>query len=540
MLATAAAEEQKLQALEGEGGAQAQGEGEVVTIDVVAGVAEGVVEGGVADEGGSLGVEGDVKGAGVAALLETTAVTMATSMRTMAADDDEGSVPGEGGGGMGVLLASLVEESLGNNKDKGTVPDPDAIPDHSHHSDVSSTCNLSPRWTPRNDVSVSVSPGLEMIQETAADEGDDRRRDPSAYALTRSVSHLSQLSASPSNIAPLDNTSYNNSSNSSSNKNPLSSVSPSVADFAPLTMVSQFQLVLSPGEERVVLAWVQIARAPEPAERTNAAATATAAAVRNMIAEVLDGIEGIDDAAAALAAPQMFLVAGKVRVFEQRNQDLVRAVPFSCQVMFPFQGQEPLTRVSPSSRGGREDGADQGGERGQASGDNDRTTLEGVVSGSHLTADVARNDKDKDNKAWAGSRFMEMPSTTVRRESFPAVPLPPLAMSRIADPAAAAGAADDIEGQGANGRGSTPLSNTDATNTPVPSPRSLSRRPSSVMAAFAAGGGSVALEAISEESQYPLHASAASNLALNKLTHVPSSQLVTFPDLELDEVTGKW
>ena len=208
--------------------------------------------------------------------------------------------------------------------------------------------------------------------------------------------------------------------------------------------------------------------------------------------------------------------------------------------MFPFQGQEPLTRVSPSSRGGREDGADQGGERGQASGDNDRTTLEGVVSGSHLTADVARNDKDKDNKAWAGSRFMEMPSTTVRRESFPAVPLPPLAMSRIADPAAAAGAADDIEGQGANGRGSTPLSNTDATNTPVPSPRSLSRRPSSVMAAFAAGGGSVALEAISEESQYPLHASAASNLALNKLTHVPSSQLVTFPDLELDEVTGKW
>ena len=40
MLATAAAEEQKLQALEGEGGAQAQGEGEVVTIDVVAGVWE--------------------------------------------------------------------------------------------------------------------------------------------------------------------------------------------------------------------------------------------------------------------------------------------------------------------------------------------------------------------------------------------------------------------------------------------------------------------------------------------------------------------
>ena len=242
-----------------------------------------------------------------------------------------------------------------------------------------------------------------------------------------------------------------------------------------------------------------------------------------------EGVDGDDDAAAAavaLAAPQLFLVAGKVRVFEHRNQDLVRAVPFSCQVMFPFQGQEPLTRISPS-RGGREDMTTEGGERGQCGGEVDGGTgtnvsaVEGVVLGDLRTAEVVRKEK-----SWAGSRFMEMPSATVRRESNPSMPLPPLAMSRIADSAAV----DDSDGQSSD----LLLASTDATNTTVISPRPSSRRPSNVIAtAFTAGGSNIAMEAISEEIllvQAPV----------SKPSQVPSSQLVTFPDLELDDVTGKW
>ena len=501
MLATAAAEEQKQQALEGEGVAQI-----------------GLTEGGIADEEGTLVVEGGVEGA----CMETTAVTATMSTRTMATDDDEGSLPGESGGGVGALLASLVNESLGINSDKGVHSDPDAIPDHSHHSDVSS--NLSPRWSPRH-TDLSVSPALMMIQESVTDENDHHHRDPSVNPLMRSGSQASGLSTSPSTVNNLLMYVDQNTSNKTLPSAP--------ADFAPLTMVSQFQLVLSPGEERVVLAWVQVALTSEATEKINSAAVVG----RNVIAEALEGNEAIGDgdAAEALAAPQMFLVAGKVRVFEQRNQDLVRAVPFSCQVMFPFQRQEPLTRVSPS-RGGRVDMTSQEEQLSQATAENDVgmgadvTALVGVVSGGQRTTEVVKKEK-----AWAGSRFMEMPATTARRESFPAVPLPLLAMSRLVGSAAA----DDTDGQGAI----MPLANTDATSTPLPSPRSLSRRPSSVMAAITTGGSgsAVAMEAISEEVHSPQHSSTASNpTALNKPSHVPSSQLVTFPDLELDEATGKW
>ena len=501
MLATAAAEEQKQQALEGEGVAQI-----------------GLTEGGIADEEGTLVVEGGVEGA----CMETTAVTATMSTRTMATDDDEGSLPGESGGGVGALLASLVNESLGINSDKGVHSDPDAIPDHSHHSDVSS--NLSPRWSPRH-TDLSVSPALMMIQESATDENDHHYRDPSVNPLMRSGSQASGLSTSPSTVSNLLMYVDQNTSNKTLPSAP--------ADFAPLTMVSQFQLVLSPGEERVVLAWVPIALTSDATEKINSAAVVG----RNVIAEALEGNKAIGDvdAAEALAAPQMFLVAGKVRVFEQRNQDLVRAVPFSCQVMFPFQRQEPLTRVSPS-RGGRVDMTSQEEQLSQATAENDVgmgadvTALVGVVSGGQRTTEVTKKEK-----AWAGSRIMEMPATTTRRESFPAVPLPLLAMSRLVGSAAA----DDTDGQGAI----TPLANTDATITPLPSPRSLSRRPSSVMAAITTGGSgsAVAMEAISEEIHSPQHSSTASNpTALNKPSHVPSSQLVTFPDLELDEATGKW
>ena len=149
------------------------------------------------------------------------------------------------------------------------------------------------------------------------------------------------------------------------------------------------------------------------------------------------------------------------------------------------------------------------------------SAVEGVVLGDLRTAEVVRKEK-----SWAGSRFMEMPSATVRRESNPSMPLPPLAMSRIADSAAV----DDSDGQSSD----LLLASTDATNTTVISPRPSSRRPSNVIAtAFTAGGSNIAMEAISEEIllvQAPV----------SKPSQVPSSQLVTFPDLELDDVTGKW